>query len=59
MLLLDDVFAELDPGRRERLAELAVTAEQALVTAAAAADVPQALAGVRFTICDGMVERAQ
>jgi DNA replication and repair protein RecF len=59
VLLLDDVFAELDPGRRERLAELAVTAEQALVTAAAAADVPQALAGVRFTICDGMVERAQ
>ncbi len=59
VLLLDDVFAELDPGRRERLAELAVTAEQALITAAAAADVPQGLAGVRFTICDGMVERAQ
>ncbi|HUK69434.1 MAG TPA: DNA replication/repair protein RecF [Streptosporangiaceae bacterium] len=59
VLLLDDVFAELDPGRRERLAELAVTAEQALVTAAAAADVPTALAGVRFTIRDGVVERAQ
>ena len=59
VLLLDDVFAELDPGRRERLAELAVAAEQALVTAAAAADVPGALAGARFTICDGVVERAR
>jgi len=59
VLLLDDVFAELDPGRRERLAELAVTAEQALVTAAAAADVPGTLAGARFTIRDGEVLRAQ
>ena len=59
VLLLDDVFAELDPGRRERLAELAVTAEQALVTAAAAADVPGALTGARFTIRDGAVLRAQ
>ncbi len=59
VLLLDDVFAELDPGRRERLAELAVAAEQALVTAAAAADVPRALAGARFMIRDGAVQRAQ
>ncbi|SRR6266487_1709372 len=59
VLLLDDVFAELDPGRRDRLAELAVTTEQALVTAAAAADVPGTLAGARFTICDGAVERAR
>ena len=59
VLLLDDVFAELDPGRRERLAELAVGAQQALVTAAAGADVPGALAGTRFTIYDGVVERAR
>ncbi len=59
VLLLDDVFAELDPGRRQRLAELAVGAQQALVTAAAAADVPTILSGARFTICDGVVERAQ
>lgn len=58
VLLLDDVFAELDPGRRDRLAQLARTAEQALVTAAAAADVPAALAGARFTIRDGMVAGA-
>jgi DNA replication and repair protein RecF len=59
VLLLDDVFAELDPERRERLAELAVGAEQALVTAAAAEDVPSALTGARFTVRDGEVRRAQ
>ncbi|MGE5289963.1 MAG: DNA replication/repair protein RecF [Micromonosporaceae bacterium] len=58
VLLLDDVFAELDPGRRERLAELALTTEQALVTAADGADVPAVLAGARFTICDGAVKVA-
>ena len=40
VLLLDDVFAELDTGRRERLAGLVGGAEQVLVTAAVAADVP-------------------
>ena len=34
VLVLDDVFAELDAGRRERLAELVAGAEQVLVTAA-------------------------
>src|SRR6266568_2561626 len=33
VLMLDDVFAELDVGRRDRLAELAAGAEQVLVTA--------------------------
>ena len=36
VLVLDDVFAELDAGRRERLAELVAGAEQVLVTAAVA-----------------------
>ena len=39
----DDVFAELDTGRRERLAELVADAEQVLVTAAVETDVPQTL----------------
>ena len=42
VLLLDDVFAELDEQRRLRLAELVEPAEQVLVTAAVAADVPAA-----------------
>ena len=43
VLVLDDVFAELDVGRRERLAELVAGCEQVLVTAAVAHDVPERL----------------
>jgi DNA replication and repair protein RecF len=55
VLLLDDVFAELDSGRRERLAVLVGEAEQVLVTAAVTADVPARLAGRRFTVADGAI----
>jgi DNA replication and repair protein RecF len=58
VLLLDDVFAELDEGRRDRLAGLAVGAEQVLVTAAVPADVPPALRGARFDVGGGTVTRA-
>jgi DNA replication and repair protein RecF len=58
VLLLDDVFAELDIGRRERLAALVAGAEQVLVTAAVPADVPGALQGARYTVADGGVTRA-
>jgi DNA replication and repair protein RecF len=40
VLLLDDVFAELDAARRRALAAVAGSAEQVLVTAAVAADIP-------------------
>ena len=40
VLILDDVFAELDTGRRERLADMVTDGEQVLVTAAVPADVP-------------------
>ncbi|GGK73779.1 DNA replication/repair protein RecF [Ornithinimicrobium pekingense] len=43
VLVLDDVFAELDSGRRERLADLVADCEQVLVTAAVAEDVPARL----------------
>ncbi|MEZ0166470.1 DNA replication/repair protein RecF [Kineococcus sp. LSe6-4] len=43
VLVLDDVFAELDAGRRERLSEVVADAEQVLVTAAVPEDVPAAL----------------
>jgi DNA replication and repair protein RecF len=58
VLLLDDVFAELDTGRRERLAGLVAGAEQVLVTAAVPADVPAELRGTRFDVGDGRVTRA-
>jgi DNA replication and repair protein RecF len=57
ILILDDVFAELDTDRRSQLAELVAGAEQVLVTAAVAADVPDALAGVTYTVADGEVTR--
>ncbi|CAI9403632.1 DNA replication/repair protein RecF [Aestuariimicrobium sp. T2.26MG-19.2B] len=56
VLVLDDVFAELDATRRERLAESVLRAEQVLVTAAVGADVPAALAGRRFRVRHGLVE---
>ncbi len=43
VLILDDVFAELDADRRSRLAGVAVDFEQVIVTAAVEADVPEAL----------------
>lgn len=57
VLILDDVFAELDTRRRERLAELVVPARQVLVTAAVAEDVPSALRGARFHVEPGVVTR--
>ena len=57
VLILDDVFAELDLGRRQQLAELVGDAEQVLVTAAVADDVPEALKGHRFRVAGGEVVR--
>ena len=58
ILILDDVFAELDVDRRARLAELVAGAEQVLVTAAVPADVPELLDGSRFSVTGGEVTRA-
>lgn len=59
VLLLDDVFAELDTGRRERLAALVQGAEQVLVTAAVAQDVPDVLSGARYDVHAGTVTRVR
>ncbi len=58
VLALDDVFAELDAGRRERLAALVSDASQLLVTCAVPEDVPAALRGARFDVTLGEVSRA-
>lgn len=50
VLMLDDVFAELDRKRRSALASVASGAEQVLITAAVPEDVPPELAGVRFPV---------
>jgi DNA replication and repair protein RecF len=59
VLILDDVFAELDAARRSRLAALAGKAEQVLITAAVAADVPAELQGARYDVVDGEVRRVR
>jgi DNA replication and repair protein RecF len=58
VLILDDVFAELDTGRRDRLAALVADGEQVLITAAVLADVPSVLTGARFNVSAGVVSRA-
>jgi DNA replication and repair protein RecF len=55
VLVLDDVFAELDSERRDRLAELVSDAEQVLVTAAVPSDVPSGLSGARYTVAGSVV----
>jgi DNA replication and repair protein RecF len=57
-LILDDVFAELDVSRRERLAAAIAGAEQVLITAAVAADVPSLLTGARYDVVRGSVSPA-
>lgn len=59
VLVLDDVFAELDARRRDRLATLVGSAEQVLVTAAVAEDVPEQLEGARIDVMGGQVRRVR
>lgn len=56
ILILDDVFAELDATRRDRLAHIVAGAEQVLVTAAVPEDVPSTLKGSFFQVSPGHVD---
>ncbi|AUZ86226.1 DNA replication/repair protein RecF [Arthrobacter sp. MDT1-48-3] len=56
VLILDDVFAELDAQRRTRLAAIVAPAEQVLVTAAVGDDIPQALLGRQIRVVPGGIE---
>lgn len=59
VLVLDDVFAELDSSRREALANFAGDVDQVIITAAVAEDVPQQLAGTTFVVTTGNVVQAE
>jgi DNA replication and repair protein RecF len=52
------VFAELDAGRRDRLAALVAQAEQVLVTAAVPEDIPSLLTGAHFKVSAGTLTEA-
>ena len=55
ILILDDVFAELDSDRRTKLAELVKGNEQVLITAAVIEDVPESLVAKRFSVVAGEI----
>lgn len=55
ILILDDVFAELDVQRRRKLAGMVASAEQVLVTAAVGGDIPEELAGATVQVVPGGV----
>lgn len=56
VLILDDVFAELDAPRRRRLSEQVSGCTQVLLTAAVGEDVPHELAGPRMLVTRGAVD---
>ncbi len=58
VLILDDVFAELDASRRSRLAARVRQAEQVLITAAVADDVPASLNAVTVSVAAGTLGAA-
>jgi DNA replication and repair protein RecF len=59
ILILDDVFAELDVQRRRKLAGIVSGAEQVLVTAAVEDDIPAELAGRRVKVVPGGIDEPE
>jgi DNA replication and repair protein RecF len=56
ILILDDVFAELDAARRNQLILRVKNVEQVLITAAVMEDVPKELVGNKLFVNNGKVE---
>ena len=57
VLILDDVFAELDTTRRRRLAERVRDCTQVLITAAVEEDIPEALSGALIRVTKGVAQQ--
>jgi len=57
ILILDDVFSELDEDRREKLTQIAQSAEQTLITVAVESDLPKSLTGAKFLVKNGSVSK--
>ena len=56
ILILDDVFSELDEERRAQLVSLANSAEQTFITVAVEADLPRDLSGAIYQVKNGSVK---
>ena len=57
ILILDDVFSELDEERRERLAEIAKSAQQTIITVAVENDLPKSITGSKYLVRSGAVSK--
>ena len=57
ILILDDVFSELDEERRERLAEIAKGADQTIITVAVENDLPKSITGTKYLVRAGAVSK--
>ena len=57
ILILDDVFSELDEERREKLAQIAESAEQTLITVAVENDLPKSITGTKYLVKSGTVTK--
>ena len=55
ILILDDVFSELDQSRRDRLAKLTTNSEQTFITVAVENDLPDEISGKRYVVTNGEV----
>jgi len=55
VLILDDIFAELDVARRKQLATVTQLAEQTIITAAVEGDLPPELESAKFYVSPGVV----
>jgi DNA replication and repair protein RecF len=55
ILILDDVFSELDQSRRDRIAKLTSSSEQTFITVAVENDLPDEIAGRRYLVANGEV----
>jgi DNA replication and repair protein RecF len=60
VLILDDIFAELDTTRRQQLTSVTQMAEQTFITAAVESDLPAELLSIKYYVTPGFVseERA-
>ena len=57
VLILDDIFAELDTTRRQQLTSVTQMAEQTFITAAVESDLPSELLTTKYYVTPGIVSK--
>jgi DNA replication and repair protein RecF len=59
VLILDDIFAELDTARRQQLTSVTQMAEQTFITAAVESDLPAELLSTKFYVTPGQAVKGE